>query len=123
MSTDFSIRPIGVPAPSPLVVTPASQATNEAVATQLPASQSVTAVDPGAAVRNDTAQSVSDYVSHQTYYDRAASSIVFQVVDSKTDQVVEQYPDEAVLRRRAYFQALDASKAAQARVLPTDRVA
>ncbi len=121
MSTDFSIRPVGVPAPTP-IVQPASQAANDAVATELPASQSVTAVDAGAAVRND-AQAVSDYVSHQTYYDRASSTMVFELIDSTTATVVDQYPDEAVLRRRAYFQALDVSKDAQPRVLPTDRVA
>jgi uncharacterized FlaG/YvyC family protein len=49
--------------------------------------------------------------------------MVFQVIDSKTDRVVDQYPDEAILRRRAYFHALDASKGAPPRVLPTDRIA
>ena len=73
MSTDFSIRPVGVPAPTP-VVQPASQAANNAVATELPASQSVTAADAGAAVRND-AQAASEFVSHQTFFDRAASSM------------------------------------------------
>jgi len=37
--------------------------------------------------------------------------------------VVEQYPDEAVLRRRAYFHALDLSKSSPPRALPTDRTA
>jgi uncharacterized FlaG/YvyC family protein len=121
MSNDFSIRPVGVPAPAP-AVQPASQAVNNAVATELPASQSVTAVDAGAAVRND-AQAVSDYVSHQAFFDRAAGSMVYQLLDSKTDQVVEQYPDEAILRRRAYFHMLDMSKDAPPRVLPTERIA
>jgi hypothetical protein len=121
MSTDFSIRPVGVPAPAP-VVQPASQAANNAVATDLPASQSVTAADASAAVRNDV-QSANEFISHQTFFDRAASSMVFQVVDSKTDQVVDQYPDEAVLRRRAYFHMLDMTKDAPPRVLPTDRIA
>jgi hypothetical protein len=121
MSTDFSIRPVGVPAPTP-VVQPASQAASNAVATDLPASQSVTAADAGAAARNDV-QTASDFISHQTFFDRAASSMVFQVIDSKTDQVVDQYPDEAILRRRAYFHALDASKGTPPRVLPTDRIA
>jgi hypothetical protein len=49
--------------------------------------------------------------------------MVFQVVNRKTDQVVEQYPDEAVLRRRAYFHALDMQKDDTPRVLPTDRTA
>jgi uncharacterized FlaG/YvyC family protein len=121
MSTDFSIRPVGIPAPAP-VVQPASQAVSNAVATDLPASQTVTAADAGAAVRNDV-QSANEFISHQTFFDRAAGSMVFQVVDSKTDQVVDQYPDEAVLRRRAYFHMLDMTKDAPPRVLPTDRIA
>jgi len=69
-------------------------------------------------------QTISDEaVSHQAFYDRAAASLVFQVVDSKNAEVVDQYPDEAVLRRRAYFHALDLSKNAPPRALPTDRSA
>jgi hypothetical protein len=37
--------------------------------------------------------------------------------------VVDQYPDEAVLRRRAYFHTLDMTKDNAPRVLPTDRTA
>ena len=121
MSTDFSIRPVGVPAPA-AVVQPASQAANNAVATDLPASQSVTAADTSAAVRNDV-QAANDFVSHQAFFDRASVSMVFQVVDNKTERVVDQYPDEAVLRRRAYFHMLDLTKDAPPRVFPTDRIA
>ena len=121
MSTDFSIRPVGAPAPSP-VVQPASQAASSAVATDLPASQSVTASDAGTVTRND-AQILNFDVSHQAYYDRAAGAMVYQEVDQKTDQVVDQYPDDAVLRRRAYFNALDMSKDDAHRVIPTDFVA
>jgi uncharacterized FlaG/YvyC family protein len=121
MSTDFSIRPVGVSAPSP-AVQPASQAVSSAVATELPASQTVTAADNSAVVRNDIATS-NEFVSREAFFDREASAMVYQVLDSKTDQVVEQYPDEAVLRRRAYFHALDMSKDALPRVPPTDRTA
>jgi uncharacterized FlaG/YvyC family protein len=121
MSTDFSIRPVGAPAPSP-VIQPANTAANNAVPTELPASQSVTASDASTVTRND-AQIVNFDISHEAYYDRAAGSIVYQVVDQKTDQVVEQYPDEAVLRRRAYFHALEISKDDPPRVIPTDLVA
>ena len=117
MSTDFSIKPVGTPAATH-VVQPSSGAANNAVATELPASHSVTVMDAGA--RND-APAASDYVSHQVVIDRAAASIVYQVVDTKTDTVVTQFPDEAVLRRRAYFRALDLTKDAPARVLATDR--
>jgi hypothetical protein len=118
MSTDFSIRPVGAPAPSP-VVPPPSKAASDAIPTDLPASQSVTAADVGGAVRNN-APAASDIVTHQAFFDRSARSMVYQVVDSKTEQVVEQFPDEAVLRRRAYFHTLDMTKDSPDRVLPVD---
>jgi hypothetical protein len=121
MSTDFSIRPVGAPAPSP-IIQPVSLAANNAVPTELPASQSVTASDATTVTRND-AQIVSFDISHQAFYDRDAGSMVYQVVDQKTDEVVEQYPDEAVLRRRAYFHSLELSKDEPPRAIPTDLVA
>ncbi|HEY0425635.1 MAG TPA: hypothetical protein VGC82_20120, partial [Rhodopila sp.] len=93
-----------------------------AVATELPARQSVTAADAGAGVRNDL-QQWGDQVSHQAFVDQAAATIVYQVIDSRTAMVVEQFPDEAVLRRRAYFHALDLTKDTPARRLATDRKA
>jgi len=122
MSTDFSIRPVGAPAPSP-TVQPQTQAASEAVATQLPVNQSVTAADNGGSVRNDVQSLNVASVAHQAFYDRDAASMVFQIVNSHTDQVVEQFPEEAVLRRRAYFHALDLAKGEQPRVIPTDRIA
>ena len=122
MSTDFSIRPVGAPAGTP-VIQPLSEAVNSAVATELPTSQSVTAVDASVAVRNDTQAATNDYVSHQAFIDQAAASIVYQVVDSRTQAVVAQYPDEAVLRRRAYFHTLDLTKGEPTRILATDRKA
>jgi hypothetical protein len=121
MSTDFSIRPVGVPAPTP-VVQPVSAAASSAVATELPASQSVTVADAGLAVRND-APLTSEFISRQAYIDQAAASIVYTVIDSRTDTVVQQFPDEAVLRRRAYFHTLDLTKGALTRPLATDRKA
>ncbi len=120
MSTDFSIRPVGAPAATPVVQSHASEAANHAVATELPASQSVTVADASAAVRND-APDIGDSVSHQAFIDRAAASIVYQVVDNRTNTVVSQFPDEAVLRRRAYFHTLDLTKGAPTRPLATDR--
>jgi hypothetical protein len=117
MSTDFSIKPVGAPVATP-VAQPVSTAANDAVATVLPPDKSVTVPDPGAG-----ALPVSDYVSHQVVLDRAAASIVYQVIDSRTDTVVEQFPDEAVLRRRAYFHTLDLTKGQPPRPLATDRTA
>jgi hypothetical protein len=122
MSTDFSIRPVGSPAPAPAMQPPASQAADSAVATQLPASQSVTAADAGLALSNDPAAS-NVSISRQAFIDQAAASIVYQVIDTKTNTVVQQYPDEAILRRRAYFHALDLTKDEPTRALATDRTA
>jgi hypothetical protein len=121
MSTDFSVRPVGAPAASP-VAAPASDAAHHAVATELPASQSVTVADVSLAVRNEPGPA-SEFVSHQAFIDRAAASIVYQVVDNRTNTVVQQFPDEAVLRRRAYFRTLDLTKGTLTRLLATDRKA
>jgi hypothetical protein len=118
MSTDFSIRPVGVPVATP-IVSSAGGTAGGAVSTQLPPSQSVTATDAATSARNDL-QDASDFVSHQAFFDRAASSFVFEVVDSLTGRVVEQFPEEAVLRRRAYFNALDLTKGESTRPLATD---
>ena len=120
MSTDFSIRPVGIPAAT-LPITTSSAAANDAVQTDLPASQTVTASDASAAARNDLQSNQN--VSRQVVFNQAAASLVFQVVNEKTDQVVEQFPDDAMLRRRAYFHALDLTKDAPARRLATDRKA
>jgi hypothetical protein len=121
MSTDFSIRPVGAPAPSP-VVQPVSPAANNGVTTDLPASQSVTAADAATFARNDP-QAASYNVSHQAYYDRSAGSMVYQEVDENNDQVVDQYPDEAALRRRTYFHSLELTKDDTPRAMPTNVVA
>ena len=122
MSSDFSIRPVGAPVATIVVQAP-SPAVSGAVATVLPTNQSVTVGEPSASVRNDVQTISEDAVSHQAFYDRAAASLVFQIVDNKNARVVDQYPDEAVLRRRAYFHALDLSKSSPPRALPTDRSA
>ena len=118
MSTDFSIRPVGAPVATP-IVSAAGDAARAAVPTQLPPSQSVSAADASTSVRNDP-QDPGEFVSRQAFFDRAAGAFVFQVIDSRTDQVVTQFPDEAVLRRRAYFHALDLTKEETTRPLATD---
>jgi hypothetical protein len=122
MSTDFSIKPVGAPVATPVAL-PASPAANSAVGnTVLPANQSVTAADAGASARNDPGASgaASDSVSRQAFIDRAAGSIVYQVVDNRTNQVVQQFPNDAVLRRRAYFRTLDLTKGTPTGQLATD---
>ena len=128
MSTDFSIKPVGAPVAAP-IVQHVSEAAQHAVATELPASQSVAAVDSSARASTDSAavrvsiSSASASVSNQVVIDRDARAVVYQVIDTKTSQVVNQFPEEAVLRRRAYFHALDLNKDAPTRLSATDRTA
>ena len=126
MSTDFNIKPVGAPVAAP-VVQHVSEAAQHAVATQLPASQSVSAADaPSRANIDSDAVRVSisnAAVSNQVVIDRDARAVVYQVVDIKTSQVVKQFPEEAVLRRRAYFHTLDLTKDAPQRLRATDRKA
>ena len=62
-------------------------------------------------------------MSNQVVIDRDARAVVYQVIDTRTSQVVKQFPEEAVLRRRAYFHALDLTKDAPTRLSATDRTA
>ena len=75
-----------------------------------------------ARMRNDP-QPTPDSTSHQTIIDRTSNSIVYQVVDNRTSLVVRQFPEEAMLRRRAYFHALDLMKSNPVREPATDRLA
>ena len=54
MSTDFNIKPVGAPVAAP-IVQPISEAAHHAVATELPAPQSVTASDAGARASDSAA--------------------------------------------------------------------
>ena len=132
MSTDFSIKPVGAPVAAP-IAQPLSDAAQNAVATVLPASQSVAAVDASARTGNESdavqvsispaaaSNAAAASVSNQVVIDRDAATIVYQVVDNRTSQVVNQFPEEAVLRRRAYFHTLDLTKDAPQRLRATDR--
>ena len=128
MSTDFNIKPVGAPVAAP-IVQHVSEAAQHAVATELPASQSVAAVDSSARASTDSAavrvsiSSASASVSNQVVIDRDARAVVYQVIDTRTSQVVKQFPEEAVLRRRAYIHTLDLTKDAPTRLRATDRKA
>jgi hypothetical protein len=122
MGADFSVKPVGAPVATPFI-RPAPEAARDAVPTELPASQSVTAsqsslaanLAPGYIPLDDSHQ-----VSHDVFIDRAAAAVVYQVVDKKTNQVINQYPEASKLRVRAYLRAQDEAKLEQ-KSLATDR--
>jgi hypothetical protein len=53
----------------------------------------------------------------------ANDAIVDRVADNRTSLVLQPFPDQAVLRRRTYFRALNLAKRAPTRLLVTDRMA
>ena len=95
MSSDFSITPAGSPVAA-AIPQPVSVASDDAVATDLPAHQSVTAADSSARVRNDPQGAAANNSKH-VFLDRDAGSIVFQVVDNRTSLVVRQFLDQQSL--------------------------
>jgi hypothetical protein len=119
MGADFSIKPVGASVATPFIQ-PAPQAARDAVPTQLPASQSVTASSSSSSANLTPGYIPLDDISHDVDVDSAAGTIVYKDVDTVTNQVISQYPDEARLRTRAYFRALDAAKQAS-KSLATDR--
>ncbi len=119
MSTDFSIRPVGTPV-SPSFPPAVSTAALGGVPTQLPVDQTVTAPDASTPSRNDLPSSSPSDLSRQAFFDTAAASVVFQSIDALTGQVVQQFPDDATLRRRAYFHSLDQAQNSLTRPLATD---
>ena len=78
----------------------------QAVATDLAASKSVTASETVLAARNDASSSASSIYQRTVVLDQATQELIFKVVDVRTRQVMRQVPDEALLRMRAYAQAL-----------------
>lgn len=110
MSVDLSIRPMGAVAAAP-VPTPVPAAAKTAVETQLPPGDAVIQPDAAALAQNqvDTGRN-----SNQVIIDRAAAEVVYRTVDTLTNFVVKQFPDEAILRARAYGRALDIARQEQA---------
>ena len=51
----------------------------------------------------------------------SAAATVYQVADNRTNLVAQPFPDQSVLRRRAYFRALDLTRRAPTRLVVTDR--
>lgn len=122
MGMDFNVKPANAPGPAAYAPT-AGENVRDAVTTQLPASQTITAADISTRVRNDARNAAAAATSHQTVFDRDAAAMVYQVVDSRTSAVVRQFPDDAMLRRRAYFRAMDMLKSDEPRDHAADRKA
>jgi hypothetical protein len=123
MGADFNIKPVGAPVAAP-IIRPEPEAARAAVPTELPAVKTVIASDalprPVLSASNYQ-QADSDRISREVIIDRDAAEVVYVSVDKKTNQVINQFPEESRLRTRAYLRALDTARTD--RRLETDRKA
>lgn len=121
MGADINIRLVGTPVASP-IVRPAPEAALEAVRTALPADRSVTASDASLQTNMSAKRQMFSEgrpISREVMLDREAGAVVYLSIDSKTNQIINQYPEEFRLRSRAYLRAMDAAR--EDRRLETDR--
>ena len=102
MDTGVTIRPnANVAAQGYVSASVASPDPATTTATDLPAPKAVTASTATTETRNDTTPT-----THEVVIDPATREVIFRVIDVRSRQVVRQVPDEALLRMRAYAQAI-----------------
>ena len=77
-----------------------------AVVTDLAPSQSVVAAANVAAARNDSERASEQPTTHDIVIDPAAREVIFRVVDVRSNRVVRQVPDQAMLRMKVYSRAI-----------------
>lgn len=118
MGTNFSVNSLGPAAAAPVERAP-SAAVAESVPAQLPPGRSVVALERSEVARMNPHGAQA--AGRQIVLDRDAGMMVYQVIDRRSGAVVWQVPEEAVLRRRAYFHALDIMRDAHAEPPQTDR--
>lgn len=76
----------------------------QAVQTELAAPKAVTAAVDSA--RSQTAAFQQPALTREVFVDAQTREVIFRVIDERSRRVVRQMPDEALLRMRAYNQAL-----------------
>jgi uncharacterized FlaG/YvyC family protein len=119
MDAGLTIRPSQSVAQSSYAradIAPAQQA----VATDIPKSQAVTAAVAVQQARNDARR--ADTVTRELIVDEQSRAVIYRVIDQSSRQVVQQVPDQAMLRLRAYTRALRDGENTSAAMLRADIV-
>lgn len=107
-----TIRPSQQPAP--VTTRPDPQPVREAVAAELSPEKTVTAPSESQAARVEIsrtaealnkAQKEIEATRREVTQDNETNELVFRETNTKTGEVVQQIPDEAILRLRAYVAA------------------
>jgi hypothetical protein len=98
-----------------------TQSGARAVATQLPSQKAVRAAPEGKAVqvdvRNEKAREqmardrlLSDFIRNKATVDPRTREIVYQSVNTRTGEIVRQFPDDVTLRLRDYVTFMEQSR-------------
>jgi flagellar protein FlaG len=97
--------------------------------TELPADMTVTAAAPVLNVKLDIStvgsamRSIEDSVRRATVLDPQTRQMVFRATDQRTGRVIQQIPDEALLRLRAYVQSEAARQGKASEGLKVEKIA
>ena len=103
MDSGLTIKPVaGVTLPDFARPAPAIQA---GAATDLPPAKAVNPVADAGAIRPES--SPADYTTHNVTIDPQIREVIYRVIDTRTQQVIRQVPDEVLLRSRAYSKAIE----------------
>jgi hypothetical protein len=119
VAVDRSIRPAGAPfrvAASGFM----RRAADDAVATDLSASQSVTAADAAARTQLDPRRSGAG-LSPQVILDPEAVSVVYGIEHDGAKPAIDPPPEDTMRRQHAYDHSLESVKAERASGAATDR--
>ena len=104
MDTGITTRPVtGVAAAD--YARPASVPVRQAVATELDPAKTVSAVPNATTIRQE-AIAAQEAQSRVTLIDPATRDVILRVIDTRTQQVIRQIPEQALLRMRAYARSL-----------------
>jgi hypothetical protein len=114
MDTGLNIRPVQAPSVAPVRLQPAPE--RQVVRTELSETQSVQAATKTVAVSYDSkdaqtklraqlnaaVEGRSTEPRRTVERDAATQELIFRKISAETGQIVAQFPDEAILRQRAY---------------------
>lgn len=112
MDAGLTSRPVAGVASTDYARSAAVIATAGTAQTDLPPTQTVTPTQNTTPTSNDIPQfagagsSPSDYDVRSVTIDPETREVIYRVLDSRTNQVISQIPDQTLLRNRAYSLAI-----------------
>jgi len=122
MDAGLTVKPVTSVAVADYV-RPAAAAVQTAAPTDLPEAKAVNPLSDSTPTQNNTPHAqapTTSYITHGFVIDPQSREVIYRVMDTRTRQVLWQVPDAALLRSRAYAQALKDGSAQAAGKAGTD---